>query len=112
MTAPREVFFGILTFLKISSLAIDFPPSAPTTHPQDDNARHSVSHCTKSPSTAPLHNMLTLYLLAFPCQGCFLLFVQWANWIDLSLGWAGWVCFAMTVSGRALHWRSQLTFPS
>ena len=48
---------------------------------------------------SPKHNMLALYLLSFPCQGCFLLFVQWADWIDLSLGWAGWLCFATTVSG-------------
>ncbi|ORX33916.1 hypothetical protein BD324DRAFT_584143, partial [Kockovaella imperatae] len=45
---------------------------------------------------SPLHNMLVLYLLAFPCQACFLLFVQWAGWIDLSLAWAGWLCFALT----------------
>jgi len=47
---------------------------------------------------SPLHGALILGLLAFPCQGCFVFFVSWAGWIDLSLGWVGWVCFAMTVS--------------
>ncbi|RXK36308.1 hypothetical protein M231_06444 [Tremella mesenterica] len=38
----------------------------------------------------------TLFFLAFPCLACFLFFVDWAGWIDLSLGWAGWVSYALT----------------
>lgn len=49
-----------------------------------------------------LQSALTLFLLAFPCQGCFVVFVSWAGWIDLSLGWTGWVSFALTVSPRRI----------
>jgi hypothetical protein len=56
------------------------------------------------PSSSPPHGFspiqapTTLYVLAFPCQAAFLLFVRWTGWIDLSLGWAGWLTFAVTVS--------------
>jgi len=44
-----------------------------------------------------LQRAATLFLIAFPCQGCFIAFVSWARWIDISLGWAGWLTFALTV---------------
>ncbi|ORY30356.1 hypothetical protein BCR39DRAFT_529359 [Naematelia encephala] len=44
---------------------------------------------------SPLQSGSTLTFLAFPCQAAFLLFVSWAQWIDLSLGWAGWLAFAI-----------------
>jgi hypothetical protein len=43
-------------------------------------------------------NALALYMIAFPCQLAFVGFVTWFGWIDLDLGLAGWVCFALTVS--------------
>lgn len=47
---------------------------------------------------SPLSAASTLFALAFPCQLAFLIFVNWAGWIDLDLGWAGWLAFASTVS--------------
>ena len=47
--------------------------------------------------------MLTLFILAFPLQACFLAFVHWAGWIDLSLGLAGWVAYGLTVSRASIQ---------
>jgi solute carrier family 41 len=46
----------------------------------------------------PVEYGLALFILGFPMQGMFLWFVKWAGWIDLSLGWSGWVTFGITVS--------------
>ena len=55
-------------------------------------------HQSRPTGLSSLHSAITLYIMAFPCQACFMVFVKWAGWIDLSLGWAGWLCFASTVS--------------
>ncbi|OCF32550.1 solute carrier family 41 [Kwoniella heveanensis BCC8398] len=55
---------------------------------------------------SPFHGGLTLFVIGFPCQAAFLLFVSWAGWTDLSLGWTGWACFAVTaaLSITMAHW--------
>ncbi|KAK1921609.1 solute carrier family 41 member 1 [Papiliotrema laurentii] len=53
-------------------------------------------HQSRPTGLSSLHSAITLYIMAFPCQACFMVFVKWAGWIDLSLGWAGWLCFAST----------------
>jgi len=58
----------------------------------------SSLHPRQNRGLPPLYRALTLYLIAFPCEALFLGFVHWAGWIDLSLGWAGWMAFALTVS--------------
>nr|ODN89503.1 solute carrier family 41 [Cryptococcus depauperatus CBS 7841] len=72
-------------------------------HPQLRTITHSFSpHLCLT----PLQSSLTLFVISFLCQGAFLLFVNWAGWIDLSLGWTGWVAFALTtiLSLSAAHY--------
>jgi len=64
-------------------------------HPPTSSSRPHVG-------LSAVQRAATLYLIAFPCQGCFLAFVSWAGWIDVSLGWAGWVTFGLVVSVPSL----------
>lgn len=57
-------------------------------HPQPQRSR----------GLSPNENAWAMYAIAFPCQAAFLGFASWWGWIDFSLGWAGWLCFAVTVS--------------
>lgn len=67
------------------------------------NLHPASLHPRPNPGLRPLQRAITLYLIAFPCEALFLGFVSWAGWIDLSLGWAGWACFAVTVSWFGIH---------
>lgn len=46
----------------------------------------------------PAQSMALLFVLAFPCQGAFLAFVNATGWIDVNLGWVGWVAYALGVA--------------
>ncbi|WWC59537.1 uncharacterized protein I303_102093 [Kwoniella dejecticola CBS 10117] len=73
----------------------------PKPHPEYSlSAATSISTSSKPlhEGLSPLQSAITLYLIAFPCQAAFLLFVSWAGWIDLNLGWVGWCCFALTTA--------------
>lgn len=60
---------------------------------------HPASHHPRpNKGLKPFQRAITLYLIAFPCEALFLGFVNWAGWIDLSLGLAGWITFGITVS--------------
>ena len=61
-------------------------------------ALQSPHQAKNGPGLSANQGMIALGLLAYACQVCFLVFVSWAGWIDLSLGWAGWACFTLTVS--------------
>ncbi|WVQ83299.1 hypothetical protein IAT38_005438 [Cryptococcus sp. DSM 104549] len=65
-------------------------------HPTHPHPRPIEHHVTPHQGLSSLQSIITLYLIAFPCQGAFLLFVHWAGWIDSDLGWAGWLAFAVT----------------
>jgi solute carrier family 41 len=47
---------------------------------------------------SPLANAMTMFVIAFPCQAAFMGCATWWGWIDVDLGLAGWLCFAVTVS--------------
>ncbi|WWD21552.1 hypothetical protein CI109_106038 [Kwoniella shandongensis] len=71
------------------------------THPRSGSTTPTTTRSSSStsaihPGLSPFQSSATLYLIAFPCQAAFLLFVDWAGWIDISLGWAGWLTFATT----------------
>ncbi|WVQ98114.1 hypothetical protein IAU59_005236 [Kwoniella sp. CBS 9459] len=80
-----------------------FPPSLSSSHSPMSSAGSGSGH---GHGLSPFHGGLTLFIIGFPCQAAFLLFVSWAGWIDLSLGWTGWVCFALTagLSITMAHW--------
>ncbi|KLT45565.1 hypothetical protein CC85DRAFT_240772 [Cutaneotrichosporon oleaginosum] len=46
----------------------------------------------------PTQSIAVLFVLSFPCQGAFLLFVNATGWIDVHLGWVGWVAYALGVA--------------
>ncbi|WVR04681.1 hypothetical protein IAU60_001692 [Kwoniella sp. DSM 27419] len=74
-------------------------------HPRQDGLPPSAPSSGHA-GLSPLHGSLTLFAIGFPCQAAFLWFVSWAGWIDLSLGWTGWACFALTaaMSIALAHW--------
>ncbi|WVQ75925.1 hypothetical protein IAR50_005560 [Cryptococcus sp. DSM 104548] len=63
------------------------------THPHPQLSTDSSPHAGLS----PLQSAMTLCAIGFPCQAAFLLIVRWAGWIDMSLGWIGWIVFALTI---------------
>lgn len=47
---------------------------------------------------SPTQSIAILFALSFPCQGAFLLFVNATGWIDVHLGWVGWVAYALATA--------------
>jgi solute carrier family 41 len=46
----------------------------------------------------PTQSIAVLFALSFPCQGAFLLFVNATGWIDVHLGWVGWVAYSLATA--------------
>lgn len=57
---------------------------------------HRGLHTKDRHGLSPLMSMGVLFLLSFPCEGAFLLFVNATGWIDVSLSWVGWVTYTVT----------------
>ncbi|TYJ56006.1 hypothetical protein B9479_003248 [Cryptococcus floricola] len=66
-------------------------------HPTHPHPRPLAHEIAPHPGLSPLQSAITLCAIGFPCQAAFLLIVRWAGWIDMSLGWIGWVVFALTI---------------
>lgn len=47
---------------------------------------------------SPTQSIAVLFVLSFPCQGAFLLFVNATGWIDVHLGWVGWVAYTLATA--------------
>ncbi|WVF69743.1 hypothetical protein IAT40_004522 [Kwoniella sp. CBS 6097] len=75
------------------------PPSSSSSSifPPDSGSESGPGH-GHGHGLSPFHGGLTLFIIGFPCQAAFLVFVSWAGWTDLSLGWTGWACFAVTAA--------------
>lgn len=58
------------------------------------SSRSTATHRGMSPG----QSIIVLYLMSFPCQAVFLIFVNAAGWIDVDLGWAGWLTYALTAA--------------
>ncbi|TXT07236.1 hypothetical protein VHUM_03406 [Vanrija humicola] len=46
----------------------------------------------------PGQSLLVLFCLSLPCEAAFLAFVNIAGWIDVDLGWVGWLVYITAVS--------------
>ncbi|BEJ14949.1 hypothetical protein CspHIS471_0407160 [Cutaneotrichosporon sp. HIS471] len=44
---------------------------------------------------SPTQSIGVLFALSFPCQAAFVVFVNATGWIDIHLGWVGWVAYAI-----------------
>lgn len=66
-------------------------------HPGSKQGRHMLT---------PGQSLLVLFCLSLPCEAAFLAFVNIAGWIDVDLGWVGWVVYltAVTFSLLAAHY--------
>ncbi|OXC70517.1 hypothetical protein AYX13_00992 [Cryptococcus neoformans] len=64
------------------------------THPHPRPVANLSSLHRGHPGLSPLQRGIALFLVAFPCQGAFLLFVTRVGWVDMSLGWTVWVAFS------------------
>lgn len=60
-------------------------------HPESRSSRERKAH-----GLTPGQSIIVLFVLAFPCQGAFLLFVHFSGWSDVDLGWVGWVAYTVT----------------
>ncbi|KIS01900.1 solute carrier family 41 [Cryptococcus deuterogattii 2001/935-1] len=64
------------------------------THPRPRSVANLSSLHGGHSGLTPFQRGITLFLIAYPCQGAFLFFVTWVGWVDTSLGWTVWVAFS------------------
>ncbi|WVO18882.1 uncharacterized protein IAS62_000154 [Cryptococcus decagattii] len=64
------------------------------THPHPRPVANLSSLHRGHSGLTPFQRGITLFLIAYPCQGAFLFFVTWVGWVDTSLGWTVWVAFS------------------
>lgn len=67
------------------------------THPHPRPVANLSSLHGAHSGLTPFQRGITLFLIAYPCQGAFLFFVTWVGWVDTSLGWTVWVAFSAIV---------------
>ncbi|GMK53856.1 hypothetical protein CspeluHIS016_0104420 [Cutaneotrichosporon spelunceum] len=65
-----------------------------------DHTPHSVAGRLQAAydGLTPTQSIVVLFALSFPCQAAFVVFVNATGWIDVHLGWVGWVAYALATA--------------